>query len=118
MNESSVGTAAFDIAVERASGREAAQKVHYCIERQSMSKDEGWKRFLALSFDLNTRRVPEINPKRLIRFVHKVATYLPYSDEVEKPWQLEPVPQIIREYLKTNDSVLLIRSIEDIPNNQ
>ena len=92
-------------AIERAFGRDAAQRVLYLFERLPESRDQPWELFLRLSFDLNV--LPHFHEIRE-QVVSLLELLLPKRGAIETLSKANPLTDSFRKYLTTNNILQLI----------
>jgi hypothetical protein len=105
------GTKKSQHAIQRAVGRDAADKFRFLMERLPESSNQAWSEFLHFSFNLNAG---SFTASALSTFVWKLRRLLPSRGELVKPYQVEPIPQLLREYFEKRDLKTLVASINAI----
>jgi len=92
-------------AIERAFGRDAAQRVFYLLERLPESREQPWEMFLRLSFDLNM--LPHFHEIRE-QFVSLLELLLAKRGAIETLSKANSLTVSFRNYLKNNNILQLV----------
>jgi hypothetical protein len=86
-------------ATARETGKEAADRMLYLLERLLPSPEEAWSRFLTTSLDLV---LSPYSNKDLDAFAWAILNGLPAREVPERPEQARPI-QIVRKYIQTSN---------------